>query len=74
MEWEKIVLQGDFSFEGLAAAKDLDGVGAGEGFRQFDVALNIYKCREDDFAILIQKLDGRAKSSVACCKRVTVEI
>ena len=28
MEWAKIVLQGDFSFEGLAIAEDADGVGA----------------------------------------------
>ena len=43
MEWAKIVLQGDFSLECLAAAEDLDGVGAGEGGGKVDVALYIYK-------------------------------
>lgn len=66
MKWAKIVLQGDFSLESLVAADELDGVGAGEGRGQFDVAFYIYKCREYDSAVLIQQLNGGAESPIAC--------
>lgn len=74
MEWEKIVLQGDFSLEGLAAAEDLDGVGAGEGGRQLDIAFNIDKCREHDIIVLIQQLDGGAECARASRQCVTIYI
>ena len=64
MKWAKIVLQGDFSLESLATAEDVDGVGAGETSRQLDVAFYIYKGREDNIAILIYKLDGRAEGGI----------
>lgn len=72
MKWAKIVLQGDFSLEGLAAAEDLDGIGAGEGGGELDVAFYIYKCREHDIVVLIQQLDGGADCARACRQRVTI--
>ena len=70
----KLKLQGDFSYEGLAAAEELDGVGASEGRGQLDVAFYIYKGREYDSAILIQQLDGGAEGVGAGRQRMAVEI
>ena len=72
MEWEKIVLQGDFSLEGLAITEDLDGVGAGEGGGKVNVALYIYKGREHDIVIFIQQLDGGAGCARAGRQCVTI--
>ena len=74
MEWAKIVLQGDLALEDLAAAEDLDGVGAGEGGGKVDVALYIYKSREHDIIVLIQQLDGGAECARACRQCVTIYI
>ncbi len=74
MEWAKIVLQRDFSYECLAASDDFDGIGASERRGKFNVTLYIYISREDDIAVFIQKLDGGAQRAVTRSQGVAVKI